>query len=499
MWEELAQALAEERWGPALERALELWRATRAGSLVALIDAIAKRCTPPELPRASVIPRWWIASAKVYEPIKTAQLIEQFETAIDRGVDWATIRARYRNASNPILYAVILGSEFTMERHQSLGVLDRLAAIAHWPDDPRVARLLVHVIAALPLDWNLGALQGLYTVCGDWIVRIGDATVRPLLEVCAAEPRGSTPEVRHLQQDHAVRVLAALPAQPASDFDPDALAWCTRLDRNPAPEPRREADEAALWDQIADAPDDDAPRMILADLLVQRGDRRGELITLQCAGQVHRAKRLIDDHWRTWLGDLELVVTHDGTEFERGMLASVRLGQASTPEWAYRKSHGHRELAVVRTVRRAHASPAQYADFIAALRRLPDHLQINTPELLVPLRGVAARWPTRKLEYSEHDLNVRTADKHLPEHDFEQLAQMFPDLDTIQLALWRGFDAVRSRAALVAGLPVLFPRLRRIVIDLAGIRRYEPGARDELQAVGALPLVEWLDPRQLPM
>ena len=212
MWDALAQALAAEQWGPALDRAIELWRATRAGSLVALIDAIAKRCPVPEVPRTSVIPRWWIASAQVYEPIKIAQLVAHFATAIDRGVDWATIRGRYLGGSNPILYAVILGSAITMESQPSLGALDRLAAIAHWPDDPRVARLLVHVIATLPLDWNLGALQGLYTVCGDWIVRIGDATVRPLLEVCAAEPRGSRPEVRRLQQDHAARLLCAAPS-----------------------------------------------------------------------------------------------------------------------------------------------------------------------------------------------------------------------------------------------------------------------------------------------
>jgi hypothetical protein len=57
---------------------------------------------------------------------------------------------------------------------------------------------------------------------------------------------------------------------------------------------------------------------------------------------------------------------------------------------------------------------------------------------------------------------------------------------------------VRSRADLVAELPRLFRKLRRIVIDLAGIQRYEPGVRAELAAVGTQPLVEWLDPQQLP-
>src|SRR5439155_5420030 len=41
-------------------------------------------------------------------------------------------------------------------------------------------------------------------------------------------------------------------------------------------------DERRLVDAIVAAPDDDAPRMVYADWLQQRGDPRGELIQLQC-------------------------------------------------------------------------------------------------------------------------------------------------------------------------------------------------------------------------
>lgn len=41
-------------------------------------------------------------------------------------------------------------------------------------------------------------------------------------------------------------------------------------------------DEAALLAEIVARPDDDAPRLVLADLLTARGDPRGELIALQC-------------------------------------------------------------------------------------------------------------------------------------------------------------------------------------------------------------------------
>lgn len=43
------------------------------------------------------------------------------------------------------------------------------------------------------------------------------------------------------------------------------------------------AEEQPFLDAILAAPDDDAPRLVFADWLQQRGDPRGELITVQCA------------------------------------------------------------------------------------------------------------------------------------------------------------------------------------------------------------------------
>jgi hypothetical protein len=76
---------------------------------------------------------------------------------------------------------------------------------------------------------------------------------------------------------------------------------------------------------------------------------------------------------------------------------------------------------------------------------------------------------------------------------------MFPALETIQIAPWRGAHAATSHAAKIAELPAAFPRLRRIIVDLQGLRAYEPGVRPALEAVATLPLVEWLDPKQLPI
>ncbi|HEX5271780.1 MAG TPA: TIGR02996 domain-containing protein, partial [Gemmataceae bacterium] len=72
-------------------------------------------------------------------------------------------------------------------------------------------------------------------------------------------------------------------------------------------------DDAFLRAIIED-PDDDAPRLIYADWLEERGDPRGEFIRIQCelarrgAGDTARLRarerKLADAHARDWLGPL---------------------------------------------------------------------------------------------------------------------------------------------------------------------------------------------------
>lgn len=62
----------------------------------------------------------------------------------------------------------------------------------------------------------------------------------------------------------------------------------------------------ALLDAVLAAPDDDGPRLVYADWLLERGDPRGEFIQLQC-GPVRNAKReaaLLKEHQQAWLAPL---------------------------------------------------------------------------------------------------------------------------------------------------------------------------------------------------
>jgi uncharacterized protein (TIGR02996 family) len=100
-----------------------------------------------------------------------------------------------------------------------------------------------------------------------------------------------------------------------------------------------------LLEAIYDAPDDDAPRLVYADALLERGDPRGEFIVRQCRGDA--ATDLLEEHGDRWLGELvDLLVE---STFERGFLA-----KATISDEAFRTNRGavgHPNLRMVRELR----------------------------------------------------------------------------------------------------------------------------------------------------
>ncbi len=91
----------------------------------------------------------------------------------------------------------------------------------------------------------------------------------------------------------------------------------------------------ALWpkDLLAGVlanPTDDAPRLVLADWLNERGDPRGELIQVQCSLAANqrpnphleeRQRALLERHGQAWLGELGFRTA----EFTRGFVEEVEL------------------------------------------------------------------------------------------------------------------------------------------------------------------------------
>jgi uncharacterized protein (TIGR02996 family) len=97
---------------------------------------------------------------------------------------------------------------------------------------------------------------------------------------------------------------------------------------------------------ILDHPDDDAPRLVLADFLEERGSAQGEFIRLQCerarldpadpryAAAVRREQELLRAHGRDWLRPMHTLLEPERTypglplqhaEFRRGLVEAIRV------------------------------------------------------------------------------------------------------------------------------------------------------------------------------
>ncbi len=88
-----------------------------------------------------------------------------------------------------------------------------------------------------------------------------------------------------------------------------------------------------LFDAVAARPDDDPPRQVLADALLERGDARGEFIQLQLlrarglatTAQQEREKHLLAHHWRKWLSEVPGIGAKASLDFQRGFLRACAL------------------------------------------------------------------------------------------------------------------------------------------------------------------------------
>jgi uncharacterized protein (TIGR02996 family) len=78
--------------------------------------------------------------------------------------------------------------------------------------------------------------------------------------------------------------------------------------------------------QIVENPGDLTLRQIFADHLLELGDPRGELISLQLSNREHpRAAALVAEYGRSWIGPLGPWVRFEGCAFSNGFLAEVTL------------------------------------------------------------------------------------------------------------------------------------------------------------------------------
>jgi uncharacterized protein (TIGR02996 family) len=197
-----------------------------------------------------------------------------------------------------------------LEALKTAQVAERLATFRTRARDPRVTRALEQLV--LNVKWSSDGSKPMWRAVFELAGRTADPRLRSI-----------TPEfkVRPAMHDWLSKQWAAAVEGLPRAFDPaaDETKWRQALAALPAiKKPVGARDEAALYANVYATPADDAPRLVLADFLSERGDARGEFITLQCgARDEKREKALLKANEKKWLGALAPVLAKE-VEWKRG-------------------------------------------------------------------------------------------------------------------------------------------------------------------------------------
>ena len=121
---------------------------------------------------------------------------------------------------------------------------------------------------------------------------------------------------------------------------------------------------------VRDQPDEDSARRVLADLLQERGDPRGEFLLLQyliaerraSGADVQRADHLLRKHKRGWLAEVKGVLSH--IELERGFPVSAMLVQP--PPAALKRALASPLMATLTKLRQGSTTDDVFASVVAS-------------------------------------------------------------------------------------------------------------------------------------
>ncbi|HEY1548428.1 MAG TPA: TIGR02996 domain-containing protein [Kofleriaceae bacterium] len=204
-----------------------------------------------------------------------------------------------------------------------------LLELARRPSDPRIGDAMVTMIETRTFDW--GALSAIWKPLFQ-IFEAADATIAPRLRTIAERERTGPYRMTTRLAPKLDEIADALEARVEVD-SPEARALAAELDQLEAK--RRAVDDASLelFDAVWATPDDDAPRLVLADFLNEHAEPRGEFIALQLARQAgklgasgrKREKKLLARNKRAWIGAIAPLVTVASARFERGFIVGAQL------------------------------------------------------------------------------------------------------------------------------------------------------------------------------
>lgn len=365
----LRRAIEAQAWSDALRLALACWRDTRDPIAARLVDRIAVRGEPVRPPEDH---EQWIERATTYDPASITMLLDYLPMALMASkVKWDSIATRWPGTA---VAAMVSQAE---RFDSSSNALDRLGAMERWPDDPRLAPVLATWLCGPARFVSRSLDERFRELLIGRLVGLRDVRVLPRLVAYRRAWPG----------DHAVGSLIEQLEQLERLAPPtDSTGLASLLAGLETP-----TELEALWERAAK---DHPTRAVLADALVEVGDRRGTFITRQLAGD--RADPLRRLEYPRWLGfDLTTIAVGDGSEFRDGMLETLQVGHPFTPAFAWTAVLDHRELRSVRILRTAIIRDAEgfgrFANALPALERL-EILKPPPPALgLQPIVSVITR------------------------------------------------------------------------------------------------------------
>ena len=313
-------AIRDGRHGDALAPLLVAWRDKPSAKLASIIMAISDR-VKVELPAVRG---------------KTA--------AATRA--WTARAAKATLTERPALLASLADGN-------SAAASERLATIAKWMPDPRVDDAILTLIEVVP--YRASSTRPFWTTLWPLAEQLTDPSQLARLE--RADAAGVAVTMRGWLRARFARLLEAVHGRLAGPHDePAILDEISNLLASRKLSIRTQNLEALLQ-AVYDAPADDAPRLVYADALLERGDPRGELITAQIRLATsyaiadrelrQREKELVTAHGKQWLGELAPVVM-SGYRFERGFLAECRVDNRHIDR--VRKLVGHPAWSTVHTI-----------------------------------------------------------------------------------------------------------------------------------------------------
>ncbi|GEM_PF-1109053 len=295
----------------ALAALLEAWRERRVPRIADLVDRVSARITSSRGPIAAKTVKErtakWIATAKKKDPADVGRLL---------ATPWP---GRWQD-----------GNEV-------------LAPLLRFPDDPRIALVFAKLVDETPYDtWTS---HEFYRPLLRALGKILDLRTLPILEADLEREKSSywQKSTRPMVAAAVKALKAAFPDGPPalSSEEEAALAKIEGLFAGQVKSERSAAKtEADLLRAIYESPDDDDPRAVYADWLTERGDPRGEFITLQLArhrgeatdAMKKRESALLRKHGKAWAGELDRVLHPHWRVFERGFLAEGSIELEGRPE-----------------------------------------------------------------------------------------------------------------------------------------------------------------------